>query len=915
MNNNGGTAVKTDFTLSAAGPTPLSGPGGATGLVNAGTYTLSETNVAGYSASAWVCSGSGTQNGSQITLANGQSATCTITNDDIAPSLKLRKVVKNDNGGTKTVADFTLTADGTGANDLSGTSPVDSGPTLRADTFTLSESNVPGYSASAWVCTGSGTQSGSRITLANGQSAVCTITNDDIAPSLKLRKVVNNDNGGTKTVADFTLTADGTGANDLSGTSPVDSDGTLRADTFTLSESNVPGYSASAWVCTGSGTQSGSRITLANGQSATCTITNADLPASLTLDKVVVNDNGGTAVKTDFTLSAAGPTPLSGPGGATGLVNAGTYTLSETNVAGYSASAWVCSGSGTQNGSQITLANGQSATCTITNDDIAPRLLLQKVVDGGGATPGEFTLTATGEGDVPNYTGSGDATASQPLRAGVEYTLGESGPAGYDGEMWVCAVNVDTPQEALAADAFAPVPNGRLTLAPGDDVICQVTNRFRDLAVVKTTDRASYAPGETIDYTVTVENTGRSSVPLAEITVVDPQVTLTLDAAASTNATAEFLAPGEKLVFRGSRAVTVAMCGTPVVNTATVHITRGQVEIGDGNPANDSSTVTTPLECTTDVGIAKAVTNGQSTYRVGDVITYAITVTNTGQMVVPVAAIQVTDPDITGLTLVQPAPVAIAPGEWVTFTGTRVVTQAMAGRTVPNTATVTVPGDSDPSNNTATATFPVEAPVVPAGTPTPIATPAPTPRAALAVDKSGPAKGRVGANAVYTIRVRNTSANVATGVVVSDAIPRGMTLVGTPVVSATRAKVDALTRSLATARATARTAKGAAKVRATARVRQLTKALAQARARHAAAPAASVNVTILRGVVRWTVGDMQPGQVVTLRVTMRAAGTRSVTLCNTADAIAGNADRASDRQCTSFARVAGVVRIPPKVTG
>ena len=40
----------------------------------------------------------------------------------------------------------------------------------------------------------------------------------------------------------------------------------------------------------------------------TCTINNNDQPAELTLVKTVTNDNGGTAVPTDWTLAAAGPT-------------------------------------------------------------------------------------------------------------------------------------------------------------------------------------------------------------------------------------------------------------------------------------------------------------------------------------------------------------------------------------------------------------------------------------------------------------------------------------------------------------------------------------------------------------------------------------------------------------------------------
>jgi hypothetical protein len=88
------------------------------------------------------------------------------------------------------------------------------------------------------------------------------------------------------------------------------------------------------------------------------------------LVKTVVNNNGGTAKTTDFTLSAAGPTPIAGAGGAEADVNAGSYALSESGPAGYTAGAWSCTG-GSLEGATVTLGLGQSATCTITNDDQA----------------------------------------------------------------------------------------------------------------------------------------------------------------------------------------------------------------------------------------------------------------------------------------------------------------------------------------------------------------------------------------------------------------------------------------------------------------------------------------------------------------------------------------------------------------
>ena len=63
------------------------------------------------------------------------------------------KTVTNDNGGTALMTAWTLTATGTGATptNLSGTTPVDSGATFKADTYTLAETGGPsGYTAGDW---------------------------------------------------------------------------------------------------------------------------------------------------------------------------------------------------------------------------------------------------------------------------------------------------------------------------------------------------------------------------------------------------------------------------------------------------------------------------------------------------------------------------------------------------------------------------------------------------------------------------------------------------------------------------------------------------------------------------------------------------------------------------------------------
>ena len=431
-NDNGGTAVTTDFTLSASGPTPISGAGGTTSgaTFSAGTYALSETSVAGYSASAWSCVG-GSQNGDDITLGLGESATCTITNDDKPPSLTLVKHVVNDNGGTAGATEWTLSA-AEGPTPISGPGGAFSGPGFSAGSYTLSESTGPfGYTAGSWSCTGGTFTAPDKIALALGESATCDITNNDIPPKLHLRKEVVNNNGGTAAATAWTLTADGANGNDVSGTTPVDSGPGLIADTWALSESGPAGYEASAWVCNG-GTQSGANITVGIGGEATCTITNDDIPPKLHLRKVVVNDDGGTKTVADFTLKAdgTGSNDLSGtsPVDSGAGLQADTWALSETNVYGYTASAWSCVG-GTQKGSNITVSIGGEATCTITNDDQPGTIIIKKIIKPEGALT-SFSFEANPTPPYNDFSLGASQQNSQQLPAG-SYTVKELVPLGW----------------------------------------------------------------------------------------------------------------------------------------------------------------------------------------------------------------------------------------------------------------------------------------------------------------------------------------------------------------------------------------------------------------------------------------------------------------------------------------------------
>ena len=535
-NDNGGTKTLSDFPLTASGPVTILGVSGTTSVtnrsVNAGSYALTEQTQSGYTASSWLCDG-GTQSGSNIALTIGGSATCAITNDDIGPSLTLVKVVTNNNGGTKALSDFPLTASGpVSISGVSGTTAVTS-RTVSAGSYALSEQTQAGYSAGSWACSGDGTLSGSSVTLGlNGTGTTCTITNDDIGPELTLVKVVTNDNGGTKTLSNFPLTASGpVTISGVSGTTSV-TNRVVNAGSYALTEQTQAGYTSSSWSCTG-GTQTGSDIALDLNGAATCTIGNNDDAASLTLVKVVTNDNGGTKTLSDFALTASGPLTISGVSGTTAVtgraVSAGTYALSEQTQSGYTAGSWSCDG-GTQSNSSITVGLGGSATCTITNDDNGPTLTLVKVVtndNGGTKTLSDFPLTASGPVTISGVSGTTSVT-SRVVNAG-SYALTEQTSSTYTASSWSCAggsqsgsnISLTLGQSATCTISNDDIPQGRGAIAP-TQTTCQdfIANNYTPittlLAQTKGNTINSISPGVFFYYATVSKATAAASVGFAE---------------------------------------------------------------------------------------------------------------------------------------------------------------------------------------------------------------------------------------------------------------------------------------------------------------------------------------------------------------------------------------------------------------
>ncbi|MFO1171903.1 MAG: autotransporter domain-containing protein [Hyphomicrobiaceae bacterium] len=294
---------------------------------------------------------------------------------------------------------------------------------------------------------------------------------------------------GAAAPTDFTVSFNGPGNSDGSGAGSISQKG-LAAGAYVLSESGGPkGYTAGAWSCD-AGALEGSTVTLASGQSATCSITNTAEPGSLTLIKTVQNTHGGTATPEQWSLSFAKgegePTTVSS--GTTSSVAAGTYVLTEDGPAGYVQTKLECEG-GTKDGNQITIGNAEDVTCTFTNTDLASTLTLVKQTENGpGEVPFELFVSSseTTVSLAPSANGiEGQATSeTMPIRAG-ELIISETAVPGWSLSNVTCTpTEKGEPVENPSFGYEASLAEGTATLdvPPGSDIRCTFVNSFAEEA-------------------------------------------------------------------------------------------------------------------------------------------------------------------------------------------------------------------------------------------------------------------------------------------------------------------------------------------------------------------------------------------------------------------------------------------------
>jgi hypothetical protein len=246
--------------------------------------------------------------------------------------------------------------------------------------------------------------------------------------------------GSPSPLTNFSLVDDGTSANTKLFSNIID------FQTYTVQETPIPtGWALTDLVCSVTSANGGSSSTnlgtgtatlnMKEGENYTCTYTDVLQRVTLHVIKHVINDNGGTKTASDFTMNVTGgnPSPASFSGaespGTTVSIDANTaYSVGENAVSGYTQTGATAGCS-----SQTGIPAGGSATCTITNDDQAAKLIVIKHVvndDGGSAVASDFTMNVTGSSPSPSsFPGTESPGTSVAISPGSD-SVSETGPYG-----------------------------------------------------------------------------------------------------------------------------------------------------------------------------------------------------------------------------------------------------------------------------------------------------------------------------------------------------------------------------------------------------------------------------------------------------------------------------------------------------
>ncbi|WP_157555993.1 DUF7507 domain-containing protein [Herbidospora yilanensis] len=306
---------------------------------------------------------------------------------------------------------------------------------------------------------------------------------------------------------------------------------------------------------------------------------------------------------------------------------------------------------------KVTDTNGQSDTRSGTVTVGAGPLVITKTADQSAAVPGStvsYTITVANTGpsaftgvtlsdpladvlDDATYDGDLAASLGNVSFAGQNVTWTGNLAAGATATI-TYSVTVRTGGNGILTDTVSSPASGTNCAASSGDSRCRSTVTLQALVIGKTADAAGPTPGATVNYTITVTNTGKTAYSPATFSdalagVLD-DATYNNDAAA-TSGTVNYGAP--TLSWSGNLP---AGASATITYSVTVRdpdpgdrsLTNTVTSASPGNNCPCTSTVTTLVPRLT----VTTATDVSSTTPTG-VVRYTVTATNTGQTTYPAA--------------------------------------------------------------------------------------------------------------------------------------------------------------------------------------------------------------------------------------------------------------------------------------
>ena len=483
--------------------------------LEAGTYQFNEDFAAGFDLVSLQCdspNASPDVGNHQVTvnLTAGEDVTCTFTNGDQQPPQPASLTIIKDTL-PNAAQDFSFTTSGDGISDFS--LDDDTNPTLpdritftdlTPGQFSITEAAAVGYSLTGLVCTtpNYGVSADTIfVTLGSGQNVTCTFTNTELGSITVVKQAIADDPADQgqdfnffTSLGNFDLDddADPTLPNSMTF-------GDLLPAQYDVVESiSVPGWSLTGLTCSPGGSadlvNARAAITLLVGADVTCTFTNAQSLASLTIVKDSLPDG-----PQDFGFTTAGDGLSSfaldddnNPTLADRItftdLTPGSFSITEGAVPGFAITGLVCD---TQNYGVtvdtifVNLSSGEDVTCTFTNTEYGSVTVVKDAVADTAADQGQdfsFFFSALGNFALDDDT---DPTLSN------SQTFGDLLPGQY-----TVIESLGLPGWALTGLTCSPgatvdLANGVATidLVAGADVTCTFTNSQSQasLTIVKDT--------------------------------------------------------------------------------------------------------------------------------------------------------------------------------------------------------------------------------------------------------------------------------------------------------------------------------------------------------------------------------------------------------------------------------------------